>query len=60
MSYLVTGKLNNGTLIHPISEFSQQSFNLSSTTNIHSWWVFPSPFNLDICTVNCTIETEGI
>ena len=23
-------------------------------------WVFPSPFNLDICTVNCTTETEGI
>ena len=22
--------------------------------------VFLSPFNLDICTVNCTTETEGI
>ena len=23
-------------------------------------WVFPSPFSLDICIVNCTKETEGI
>ena len=30
------------------------------TTNIRSWWVFPSLFNLDICTVNCTTETGGI
>ena len=60
MRYLVTGKLNNGTLIHLISEVSQQSFNLSSTTNIRSWWVFPSPFNLDICTVNCITETGRI
>ena len=27
---------------------------------MRSWWVFPSPFNLDICTVNWTTETEGI
>ena len=25
---------------------------------MRSWWVFPSPFNLDICTVNWTTETE--
>ena len=37
-----------------------RSFNLSSTTNIRSRWVFPSPFNLNICTVNCTTETEGM
>ena len=23
-------------------------------------WVFPSPFSLDICIVNCTKKTEGI
>ena len=23
-------------------------------------WVFPSPFYLDVCTVNCTTEIEGI
>ena len=69
MRYLVTMKLNDGTFIHLLPEFSQaissqwmseRSFNLSSTTNIRSWWVFPSPFNLNICTVNCTTETEGI
>ena len=69
MKYLVTFKLNNGIFIHLISEFSQticsqwkseRSFNLSSTKNIRSWWVFPSPFNLDICTINCTTETERI
>ena len=27
---------------------------------IRFWWVFPSPFNLDICTVNRITETEGI
>ena len=27
---------------------------------IRFWWVFPSPLNLNICTVNCTTETEGI
>ena len=32
----------------------------SSTTNLRYRWVFPSPFNLDNCTVNCTTETEGI
>ena len=37
-----------------------RSFNFSSTTNILSRWVFPSPFNLDNCTVNFTTETEGI
>ena len=69
MRYLVTVKLNDGTFIHLIPEFSQaicsqlkseRSLNLSYTTNIHSRWVFPSPFNLNICTVNCTTETEGI
>ena len=69
MRYLVTIKLNNGTFVHLIPEFSQaicsqwkseRSFNLSFTTNIRSRWVFPSPFNLNICTVNCTTETEGI
>ena len=69
MRYLVTVKLINGTFIHLIPEFSQaicswwkseRSFNLSSTTNIRSRWVFPSPFNLNICTVNCTTETEGM
>ena len=30
------------------------------TTNVRSRWVFPIPFNLDICTVNCIRETEGI
>ena len=68
MNYLVTVKLNDGTFIHLISEFSQticswrkseRSFNLISTTKIRFRWVFPSPFNLDICTVNCTTETEG-
>ena len=39
---------------------SDRTFNLSSTTNRRSRWVFPSPFNLKICTVNCTTETEGI
>ena len=69
MRYLVTVELIDGTFIHLISEFSQticsqwkseRSFNFSSTINIRSRWVFPSPFNLDICTVNCTTETEGI
>ena len=69
MRYLVTIKLNDETFIHLIPEFSQaicsqrkseRSFNLSSTTNIRSRWVFPSLFNLNICTVNCTRETEGI
>ena len=69
MRYSVTVELINGTFIHLISEFSQticslwkgeRSFNFSSTTNIHSRWVFLGPFNLDICTVNCTTETEGI
>ena len=69
MRYLVTVKLNDGTFIHLIPEFSQAicsqwksegSFNLSSTTNIRSRWAFPSPFNLNICPVNCTTETEGI
>ena len=69
MRYLVTVKLNDGTFIHLISEFSQticawwkseRSFKFSSTTNIRSGWVFPSPFNLDICTPNCTTESEGI
>ena len=31
----------------------------SSLTNIRSRRVFPSLFNLNICTVNCTTETEG-
>ena len=65
----VTVKLNEGTFIHLIPELSQviclhwqseQSFNLSSPTNIRSRWVFPSLFNLNIYTVNCTRETEGI
>ena len=69
MRYLVTVNLNDGTVIHLIPEFSQTicsqfksewSFNLSYTTNIRSRWVFPSPFNLNICTVNCTTETEGM
>ena len=69
MRYLVTVKLKDGTFIYLIPEFSQaiclqwkseRSYNLSSTTNIRSRWVFPSPFNLDICTVNCTTETERI
>ena len=69
MRDFVTVKLNKGTFIHLIPEFSQAicshwkskwSFNLSSTTNIRSWWVFPSLFNLNICTINCTRETEGI
>ena len=62
-------KLNDGTFIRLISEFSQticawwkseRSFNFSSKTNIRSRRVFPSPFNLDICTANWTTETEGI
>ena len=69
MRYLVTVKLNDGTFIHLIPEFSQaicsqwkseRSFNLSSTTNKRSRWVFRSPFNLNISSVNCTTETEGI
>ena len=69
MRDFVTVKLNKGTFIHLIPEFSQAicshwkskwSLNLSSTTNIRSWWVFPSLFNLNICTINCTRETEGI
>ena len=69
MRYLVKVELINGTFIPLISEFSQtvcsqwkseRSFDFSFTTNVCSWWVFPSPFNLDICTVNCTTETEGI
>ena len=69
MRYLVTVKLNDGTFIHLISKFSQticsqwkseRSFIFSSTTNKRSRWVFSSPFNLDICTVKCTTETEGI
>ena len=69
MRDFVTVKLNKGTFIHLIPEFSQAicshwkskwSFNLSSTTNIRSWRVFPSLFNLNICTINCTRETEGI
>ena len=32
----------------------------SSTTKIRSRWVFPSPFNLNISTVSCITETEGI
>ena len=32
----------------------------SSTTNIRFRLVFPSPFNLYNCTVNCTAENEGI
>ena len=30
------------------------------TINICSWWVFPSPFNLDIWSINWATETEGI
>ena len=69
MRYLVTVKLNDGTFIHLIPEFSQaictqwkseRSFNLSSKTNERSRRVFPSPFNLKICTVSYTIETERI
>ena len=69
MRDFVTVKLNKGTFIHLIPEFSQAicshwkskwSFNLSSTTNIRSWRVFPSLFNLNICTINCTRETERI
>ena len=32
----------------------------SSTTNIRFRRVFPSPFNLYNCTINCTAENEGI
>ena len=69
MRYLVTVKINDGTFIHLIPEFSQaictqwkseRSFNLSSTTNERSRRVFPSPFNLNICTVSYTTETERI
>ena len=69
MRDFVTVKLNEGTFIHLIPEFSQaiclhwqseRIFNLSSPTNIHSLWVFTSLFNLNICTINCTRETEGI
>ena len=69
MRYLVTVELIDGTFIHLISEFSQticslwkseRSFNFSSTVNIRSRWVFQIPFNLDIWTINCTTETEGI
>ena len=69
MRYLVIVKLNDGSFIHLIPEFSQgicsqlkseRSFNLSSTTNKRSRWVFRSPFNLNISSVNCTTETEGI
>ena len=69
MRYLATVELVDGTFIHSISEFSQticswwkgeRSFNFSSATNMRSRWVFSSPFNLDICTVNCTTETQGI
>ena len=69
MRCLVTVELIEETFIHLISEFSQticsqwkneRSFNFSSTINIRSRWVFPSPFNLDIWTMNCTTETEGI
>ena len=38
----------------------ERSFNFSSLTSTRSPWVFPSPFNLNILTVNCTTETEGI
>ena len=67
MRYLVTVKLNDRTFIHLISESkqticswwkSERSFKFSSTTNIRSRWVFPSPFNLDISTVNWTTETK--
>ena len=69
MRYLVTIKLNDGLSFILIPEFSraicsqwksERTFNLSSTTNRRSRWVFPSPFSLKICTVNCTTETEGI
>ena len=69
MRYLVTVKLNDGTFIHFIPEFSQaictqwkseRSFNLSSKTNERSRRVFPSPFNLNICKVSYTTETERI
>ena len=69
MRYLVTVKINDGTFIYLIPEFSQaictqwkseRSFNLSSTTNERSRRVFPSPFNLNICTVSYTTETERI
>ena len=38
----------------------ERNFNLSSRTNVCARWVFPSPFNLNICTVNCSTETEEI
>ena len=31
-----------------------------SVLQIRSRWVFPGPFNVDICTVNWTAETKGI
>ena len=39
---------------------SERNFNLSSRTNVCARWVFPSPFNLNICTLNCSKETEEI
>ena len=69
MRYLVKAEVIYGPFIHLTSEFSQticswwkseRSFNFSSTINIRSRWVFQSPFNLDIWTINCTTETEGI
>ena len=63
MRYLVTVELNDRTFIHLISNFLRQfvrSERASEVLNLVLHQVFPSPFNLDIYTLNCTTETEGI
>ena len=64
MRYLVTVKLSDGFFLSIwYLNFLQQfvrSERASEVLNSVIQQVFPSPFNLDICTVNCTTETEGI
>ena len=63
MRYLVTIELIDGTFIHLRSEFSQtvcSQWKGHRSFQMRFRWVFPSLFNWDICTVNCTTEAEGI
>ena len=63
MRYLCAIELIDGTFIHLISESSQticREAKFSVLLQRRSRRVFPSPFNLNICIINCTTETGGI
>ena len=63
MRYLVTIELIDGAFIHLRSEFSQtvcSQWKGHRSFQMRFRWVFPSLFNWNICTVNCTTEAEGI